>query len=128
MDTKKIWKGVKTVVTHPAVTGAVQGALAAYITDVRKRRSGKGMSLLAGIGIGAVVGGGLVLLFATQGGKDLRAKLMKTGDKAAIGEGGEGGEGAEGAEGKGHDEVRHDIRKPDGVPTNHATKHQPPTS
>ena len=111
MDTKKIWKGVKTVVSHPAVTGAMQGALAAYVADGRRRRSGKGMSLLAGIGIGVVVGGGLVLLFATQGGKDLRAKLMKAADKTPI------GEDREGAEGRGSDEVRHEISKPDGVPT-----------
>lgn len=112
METKNLWRGVKTVVSHPAVTGALQGALAAYVTDVAKRRSRKGGALLAGIGIGVVVGGGLVLLFATQGGKELRAKLMNAADKAPS------------REGKGDGEIRQEISKPDGVPTNSHTKYR----
>ncbi len=114
MEMKNILKGVKTVASHPAVAGAVQGALAAYMKDAGKRRSGKGMSLLVGIGIGVVVGGGLALLLGTEGGKNLRAKLMKSIATATT------------REAKVDDEHRPEVTKPDGVPTNtHLKKYRP---
>jgi len=84
MELKKIMNGAKSVIGHPAVSGALQGAFASYIKDATKRRGGKGTSLLMGVGIGIAVGVGTALLFTTKGGKDLRAKLMKVFEKAAT--------------------------------------------